>query len=224
MHDHDHNHDHGPNAERTLKDIHDDVPPDYYDASLKTNLSQRVYHNRRFDGICELVSKTPGAVLDVGCDGGTLLERIADKAKPSRVVALDLAAESVAYTAGKRADFDGLVGDGEALPFRDGAFDAIFCSEVLEHVERPDQLFAEFKRCLSPSGYCVVAVPCETPLFKTLWFFWTRFGKGKVWRHAHIQEFTVDSLDSLIAGTGFKKVEDKLLLLGMVRAVKIAPL
>jgi SAM-dependent methyltransferase len=219
-HDHDHRHDDG---QRSLKDIHEDVPPDYYDTSLKTNLIQRLYHNRRFNGICELVSRTPGAILDVGCDGGTLLERIADAASPSRVVALDLAADSVAYTVGKRADFDGLVGDGEGLPFRDGAFDAIFCSEVLEHVERPDRLFAEFKRCMSPGGYGVVAVPRETPLFKFIWFFWTRLGKGKVWRHAHVQEFSLDSLDDLITGAGFRKVEDKLLLLGMVRAVKIAP-
>jgi 2-polyprenyl-3-methyl-5-hydroxy-6-metoxy-1,4-benzoquinol methylase len=220
MQDHDHD---AHDEHRSLKDIHEDVPPDYYDTSLKTNPIQRVYHNRRFDGICELVSKTPGAILDVGCDGGTLLERIADKATPSRVVALDLAAESVAYTVGKRPDFDGLVGDGEGLPFRNGAFDAIFCSEVLEHVERPDRLFAEFRRCLSPTGYAVVAVPRETPLFKFLWFFWTRFGKGKVWRHAHVQEFSIDSLDGLITSAGFKKDEDKQLLVGMVRAVRITP-
>jgi len=222
MHDHDDGH-HHDGEYRSLKDIHEDVPPDYYDTSLKTNLIQRVYHNRRFNGICDLVSTTPGAILDVGCDGGTLLERIADKAKPTRVVALDVAADSVAYTVGKRPEFDGLVGDGEGLPFSDAAFDAIFCSEVLEHVARPDRLFAEFKRCLSAAGYCVVVVPRETPLFKLLWFFWTRFGKGKVWRHAHVQEFTMDSLDDLITNAGFTKVEDKQLLLGMIRAVRIAP-
>jgi SAM-dependent methyltransferase len=215
MHDHD---DH-----RSLKHIHEEVPPDYYDTSLKTNLIQRLYHNRRFDGICELVPKTAGTILDVGCDGGTLLERIAGKAQPSHVVALDLAADAVAYTIGKRPDFDGFVADGENLPFADGAFQAIFCSEVLEHVERPERLFAEFRRCLSPDGYAVVAVPRENPLFKFLWFFWTRFGKGKVWRHAHVQEFTMDSLDTLIRDSGFRKAKDKLLLFGMVRVVRIVP-
>jgi ubiquinone/menaquinone biosynthesis C-methylase UbiE len=213
---------HGHEA-RSLKDIHEEVPPDYYDTSLKTNLIQRVYHTRRFDGICELVSKTPGAILDVGCDGGTLLERIAAKARPSMVVALDLAEDAVAYTISKRGDFEGLVADGETLPFQDGAFDAIFCSEVLEHVHHPERLFAEFRRCLSSTGYAVVAVPRETPLFKFLWFFWTRFGKGKVWRHAHVQEFTMASLDRLIGESGFRKQKDKLLLLGMVRAVRIVP-
>ncbi len=214
MHDHDH---------KSLKEIHDDVPPDYYDRSLKTNPIQRVYHNRRFNALCELVKETDGAILDVGCDGGTLLERLADKARPGRVVALDLSADAVAYTVGKRPDFDGLVGDGEGLPFRDGVFDAVFCSEVLEHVERPERLFAEMRRCLAGDGYGVVAVPRETPLFKFIWFFWTRFGKGKVWRHAHVQDFSGESLDELITATGFRIVKNKLLLLGMVRAVKIAP-
>ena len=221
-HEHGH-HDHDDGQKAHLKEVHDDVPPDYYDTSMKTNLIQRFYHGRRFKKLCDLATKTDGALLDVGCDGGTLLERIADKAKPSTVVALDLSSEAVRYTLGKRPDFAGLVGDAEALPFRDDAFQAIFCSEVMEHIERPEHLFAEIKRCLATGGYAVVAVPHENALYKFLWFFWTRFGKGKVWRHAHVQDFTPASLDDLIATTGFRKVEDSYMLMRMIRAVKIAP-
>src|SRR5688572_29758308 len=131
--------DHGRKAH--LKDVHDDVPPDYYDVSMKTNLIQRLYHGRRFNALCELASRANGRLLDVGCDGGTLLARIADKAKPSTVIALDLSSEAVKYTLVKRPDFSGLVGDGEALPFSNDAFQAIFCSEVMEHIERPVRLF-----------------------------------------------------------------------------------
>ncbi len=209
--------------EKGLKEIHEDVPPDYYDTSLRTNVIQRVYHGRRFAGICSMVSPVTGAILDIGCDGGTLLERVVERAKASRVVGIDLSGEAVAYTGAKRPDFDLLVGDAEDLPFHDSTFDAIFASEVLEHIHHPEKLFAEVRRCLKPAGYALVVVPRETPLFKFLWFFWTKFGKGRVWNHAHVQDFQKDSLDTLVTDAGFVVVDDRLFLAGMIRAVKISP-
>ena len=209
--------------QRTLKEIHEDVPPDYYDTSLKTNLIQRVYHGRRFQKISQMVSKADGPILDIGCDGGTLLEHIAARAQSPRVVGIDLSDEAVAYARDKRPDFHVLVGDAERLPFRDASFDAIFASEVLEHIQHPEKLFAEVKRCLKAGGYGLVAVPTETPLFKFLWFLWTRFGKGRVWHHAHVQDFGGKALDRLIQDAGFRVLEDSRFLLGMLRAVKIAP-
>lgn len=209
-------------AERSLKEIHDDVPPDYYDTSIKTNLIQRVYHGRRFRAISGMVTKVDGPILDIGCDGGTLLEKMAARAKSPRVVAVDLSDEAVAYTRSKRPDFETMVGDAERLPFRDSVFAAIFASEVLEHIHHPEHLFAEVKRCLRDGGYAIVAVPAETPLFKVLWFLWTRLGKGRVWHHAHVQDFGGDHLDRVIKDAGFRIVRDNRLLLGMLRAVKIA--
>jgi len=208
---------------RTLKEVHDDVPPDYYDSSMRTNLIQRFYHGRRFKEICKLSPRTEGKILDVGCDGGTLLRAVAESVGASRVVGVDLSDDAVAYSLSQSPEFDLVVGDGEALPFADSAFDAIFCSEVLEHVERPEKLLSEIRRCLRDDGYGVLAVPQETPLFKFIWFFWTRFGKGKVWRHAHVQEFTADDLGRLATEAGFRVEEDKSFLLGMIRAVRVTP-
>lgn len=208
---------------RTLKEVHDDVPPDYYDSSIKTNVVQRFYHGRRFSELCKLSPGTEGKILDVGCDGGTLLREVAASVGASRVVGIDLSDEAVAYSLSKSPEFDLAVGDGEALPFADSSFDAIFCSEVLEHVERPEKLLSEIRRCLRDDGYGVLAVPQETPLFKFIWFFWTRFGKGKVWRHAHVQEFTADDLVRLAKDAGFRVEEDKSFLLGMIRAVRVVP-
>ena len=210
-------------TERSLKEIHEDVPPDYYDTSIKTNLIQRVYHGRRFRAISSMVTKVDGPVLDIGCDGGTLLEKMAARAKSPQVVAIDVAHEAVEYTKNTRPDFAVMVGDAERLPFADGAFAAIFASEVLEHIHHPEHLFAEVKRCLREGGYGIVAVPAETPLFKLLWFLWTRFGKGRVWNHAHVQDFGRGHLDKVVKDAGFRITRDKRFLLGMLRAVKITP-
>lgn len=45
-----------------------------------------------------------------------------------------------------------VVGDGQQLPFADGRFDIVHCSNVLEHVPQPRRLLAELGRCCAPGG------------------------------------------------------------------------
>lgn len=49
--------------------------------------------------------------------------------------------------------------DVEALPFRDGVFDAVKATELLEHVPRVDRALAECRRVLRPGGHLVITVP-----------------------------------------------------------------
>ncbi|MBN1866564.1 class I SAM-dependent methyltransferase [Candidatus Sumerlaeota bacterium] len=47
----------------------------------------------------------------------------------------------------------------EALPFRDGEFDTIVLSDVLEHIARPEALWGEMSRILAPGGRVLLNVP-----------------------------------------------------------------
>lgn len=49
--------------------------------------------------------------------------------------------------------------DGRTLPFADGAFDIVFSSSVLEHIEDLDSLLGEMRRVLAPGGVAVHIVP-----------------------------------------------------------------
>jgi 2-polyprenyl-6-hydroxyphenyl methylase/3-demethylubiquinone-9 3-methyltransferase len=207
---------------QTSRASHEDVPPDFYDSALRTNLIQRLWHKRRLQRIAALISKTNGRILDIGCDGITLTEAVAARAAAKEVVGIDILGKAVAYSKRKRPDFHLAIGHGEQLPFREAAFDVIVCLEVLEHVEHPDKLLSEMKRCLKMDGYALLMVPTETPLFRLLWFLWTRLGKGRVWRHAHVQEFRGELLDRLVSEAGFRVVENSVFMLGMLRAIKIS--
>lgn len=56
------------------------------------------------------------------------------------------------------ADLDAAA-DLQALPFADGVFDGVFCSQVLEHVPDPFRAAGELARVLRPGGALVLTVP-----------------------------------------------------------------
>lgn len=84
--------------------------------------------------------------LDVGAGSGTLAEALA--AAGAEVVALDVSDRRVVGT--EPTPF--VVGRGEHLPFRDGSFDGVVSSNVLEHVEDTWGLIDELLRVCSPGG------------------------------------------------------------------------
>jgi SAM-dependent methyltransferase len=49
--------------------------------------------------------------------------------------------------------------DVTALDLPDGAFDAVVCSHVLEHVHDDARAMAELRRVTAPGGFCLVMVP-----------------------------------------------------------------
>jgi SAM-dependent methyltransferase len=57
-----------------------------------------------------------------------------------------------------------VLGVGEQLPFKDGAFDAVISIAVLEHVRDPFRCAAELVRVLKPGGRLICAVPFLQPL------------------------------------------------------------
>jgi SAM-dependent methyltransferase len=52
-----------------------------------------------------------------------------------------------------------IVSDITKIPVRDGSFDAVLCSEVLEHVVDPVAALAELKRVLKPGGTLILTAP-----------------------------------------------------------------
>ncbi len=70
-----------------------------------------------------------------------------------------------------------IIADGHDLPFRDGAFDAVICQAVLEHVARPQDCIDEMHRVLAPRGVFFADIPFMYPVHMGAYDF-TRFSLG----------------------------------------------
>ena len=102
-----------------------------------------------------------GRWLDLGCGHGFVPDWVDERERRWNlarwiVVGVDLDLSSLR----RHQDLQMRVyGNIERLPFADASFSLVTANMVLEHVERPDLLFAELRRVLAPGGSLVVHTP-----------------------------------------------------------------
>ena len=93
-------------------------------------------------------------ILDVGCGGGLLAEEFA--ALGARVTGVDPSAGSLeaarAHARASGFEIHYQHGAGEQLPLLDASFDAVYCCDVLEHVDDVGHTVREIARVLRPGG------------------------------------------------------------------------
>jgi SAM-dependent methyltransferase len=58
-------------------------------------------------------------------------------------------------------------GDAARLPVRDASVDTVLCTEVLEHLERPEAVASEIARVLRPGGTALITAPFMFPIHDT---------------------------------------------------------
>lgn len=65
-----------------------------------------------------------------------------------------------------------IISDISAIPEPDASFDAIMCTEVLEHLPDPVAAFREFRRLLKPGGLLILTAPfCSLTHYSPYHFF-----------------------------------------------------
>jgi ubiquinone/menaquinone biosynthesis C-methylase UbiE len=77
-----------------------------------------------------------------------------------------------------------LVSDITAIPAPDASFDAILCSEVLEHVPEPTHALDEFLRLLKPGGTLILTAPFASLVHFAPYHYCTGF--SRYWYEHHL--------------------------------------
>ena len=136
----------------------------------------RFGQDRRLSIIERYVSLSERRVLDLGCGVGEYVRAFARRG--AHVVGTDIAVERLVEarqrveTTATRSVDGFLAAAGEALPFRDGAFDLIVLNEVIEHVQDDRATLQEVARVLRPGGTCVLFAPNRLYPFETHGIYW----------------------------------------------------
>jgi dolichol-phosphate mannosyltransferase len=111
---------------------------------------QRYWQRARFRVIRGMVDGST-KILDIGCGSSRILQSL------PQAVGLDMQIRKLRWL---RAPGRSLVqGSLNQLPFGDETFDAVICSEVIEHIPREEIDLADMVRVLAPGGALVLGTP-----------------------------------------------------------------
>lgn len=95
-------------------------------------------------------------ILDVGCGDGHLYKQMI---KQIEIHGLDVSKEMLKTAANIGINAQRIDLEMGVFPFSSDHFDAIVCSEVIEHLIMPDHMLAEINRVLKAKGYFLLTLP-----------------------------------------------------------------
>lgn len=119
------------------------LPIDVGQGELKHNTEAKIIALRHIPP-----AKRGARALDVGCRDGYYSEIL--KQRGYSVESVDIEPK---YAYATVLDANG------RLPWKNKAFDLVWCSEVIEHLESPEFSLSEFRRVLKPGGTLIITTP-----------------------------------------------------------------
>ena len=151
--------------------------------------------------LVQFVAALPEAAhaLDLGCGDG----RLTAKLRARSLTACDVSAVAVRRAARRLPDAEVVqIQPDEPLPFVDGEFELVLCTETIEHVRDVQLFVSEVRRVLRPGGVLALTTPAWSRL-SALRLVVFGFESGFDPLSPHLRFFTRASLERLLDAMGF---------------------
>ena len=155
---------------------------------------QRYWQRRRYATITRLAAGFT-RVLDVGCGSSRILPAVPG------MVGLDIQLHKLRYA--RRYGNPLVHGSIFELPFVDGAFDCVVCSEVIEHIPAQEKPFDELTRVLKTGGRLILGTPdYDRWRWRALEWLYGRLSPGG-YADEHITRYGRANLSAYLRGKGY---------------------
>lgn len=145
-----------------------------------------------FSDLLKGVSLKNKKFLEVGCGLGYF--SLEAKKRNAKVTGVDVGEKLLKICKKKVPSGKFILASGADLPFKANHFDAVLCTEVIEHTEEPIKVIDEVIRVLKPGGVAVITSPNK--VFKPLFDFLGIVGARKY--EGNENWFSIDSLKEVI--------------------------
>ena len=153
-----------------------------------------------------LRSHPPSRILDLGCSGGLLAEKL--RPEGHFVVGVD-----TSEVPGVRERTDAFVAADleNGIPQEVGAgYDVVIAGDVIEHLSNPRVALRDMMRVLRPGGQVILSVPNFAHWYPRLRVMLGMFGYDRrgILDETHLRFFTRSSLRRLVRGAGFDILDE----------------
>ncbi len=108
--------------------------------------------------VLALIPETARRVLDLGCGGGRLGASLKQR-QPCEVWGVERDPVAAARARGRLDHVISADLSQAGLPVPPGAFDAVVCADLLEHLRHPQQLLRHCREWLTPAGQLILSLP-----------------------------------------------------------------
>jgi len=193
------------------------VAGDYqYRALHSGHPMQRFWHAGKLTMIDRLIRPHLAAgsrVLEIGCGAGNLL--LQATVAGSYPLALDLSMQALTFVRSRLeeaacgaeppAGYALTQAIGERLPLAEASFDCIVLSEVIEHLEAPQNSIREAARVLRPGGRLLITTPNYRSFWPVMEWAVDRLNMApKMAGEQHISRFHTASLNRMLRELGLE--------------------
>src|SRR6266852_459243 len=124
---------------------------DYDERAFYSSIPMQRFWHRRRHHIAVSWARGSGRVLDAGCGSSLIVQSL------NNAIGLDSNLGKLRFL--RREGMPLVNASAFALPFKDGSFDCVISSQVIEHLPFDESLFAEMRRVLRVGGTLILGTP-----------------------------------------------------------------
>ncbi len=177
---------------------------DNYKKHTHRNPIQRLLLWNFFRSLTNLTTaRKINSILDVGCGEGFTLNRLKQRGIGQILAGVEYSKTAIELGRKAYPDIKIIQGSIYELPYKNNSFDLVLCTEVLEHLDKPQDALKELIRV--SKKYLIISVPNEP------FFMLAQLIRGKNWSRLgndieHIQHWTMFSFPKFVKRNSGTKI------------------